>query len=47
MIKWFWVILKMNEFDKKKLSDQTKFRLNEIKKKSIKENHAVKNWANM
>ena len=40
----------MNEIDKIKLSDQTKFRLDEIKKtenyltqKSIKENYAVKN----
>ena len=40
----------MNEYDKTKLSDQTKFRLDEIKKmkviltqKLIKENYAVKN----
>ena len=40
----------MNEIDKTKLSDQTKFRLDEIKRlkiiltqKSIKENYAVKN----
>ena len=26
----FWVILKVNEIDKKYLTDQTKFRLNEI-----------------
>ena len=39
----------MHEIDKTKLSDQTKFRLYEIKKlkiilsmRSIKENHAVK-----
>ena len=31
MMKQFWVILKMNEIDKK-LTDQTKFRLNEITK---------------
>ena len=45
----------MNEIDKTNLSDQTKFRLDEIKKKLkviltqklIKENYAVKNWANM
>ena len=40
----------MNEIDKRKLSDQTKFRLDEIKKwkiifmkRLIKENYAVKN----
>ena len=40
----------MSEIDKAKLSDQTKFRLDEIKKnninliqKSIKENYPVKN----
>ena len=27
---WFWVILKINEIDKTNLTDQTKFRLNEI-----------------
>ena len=42
----------MDEIGKTNLSDQTKFRLDEIKKiiltqKSIKENYAVKNWANM
>ena len=44
----------MNEIEKTKLSNQTKFRLDEIKKienylsqKSIKENYAVKNCANL
>ena len=51
MMIQFWVILKMNEIRK---TDQTKFRLNKISKieiiltqKLIKENCAVKNWANM
>ena len=46
----FSVILKMHEIDKTKLSDQTKFRLYEIKKLKIilstrlmKQNHTVKN----
>ena len=30
MTVWFWVILKINEIDKTNLTDQTKFRLNEI-----------------
>ena len=32
MVVWFWVILKMNEIDKTNLTDQIKFRLNEINK---------------
>ena len=32
MVVWFWVILKMNEIDKTSLTDQIKFRLNEINK---------------
>ena len=32
MTKWFSVILKINETDKTKLSDPTKFKLDEIKK---------------
>ena len=46
----FWIISKMNEIDKTNLTDETKFRLNEISKIEniltqilIKENHAVKN----
>ena len=46
----FFLILKMHEIDKTKLSDQTKYRLYKIKKKriilsmrSLKENHTVKN----
>ena len=31
MIKYFFLILKMHEIDKKKLSDQTKLKLYEIK----------------
>ena len=49
MTVWFWVILKMHETDKNKLSDQTKFRLYEIKKLKIilsmrlmKQNYAAK-----
>ena len=44
----------MHEIDKTKLSDQTKFRLYEIKKMRIilsmrlmKENYTIKNWVNM
>ena len=43
----------MLEIDKTKLSDQTKFKLDEINKienysqKLIKENYAVKSWTNM
>ena len=44
----------MHEIDKTKLSDQTKFRLYEIKKLRIilsmrlmKENHTIKNWVNI
>ena len=36
MTVWFWVILKINEIDKTNLTDQTKFRLNEI---SMTENY--------
>ena len=50
VIKQLFLILKMHEIDNTKLSDQTKFRLNEIKKlkiilsmRSMKENHTVKN----
>ena len=46
----FWIISKMNEIDKTNLTDETKFRLNEISKIEniltqilIKENRAVKN----
>ena len=46
----FWIISKMNEIDKTNLTDEAKFRLNEISKIEniltqllIKENHAVKN----
>ena len=48
LIIQFWVT------DKTKLLDQTKFRLDEIRKienyfnsELMKENYAVKNWANM
>ena len=44
----------MHEIDKNKMSDQTEFRLSEIKKLKIvssmrlmKQNYAVKNWINM
>ena len=44
----------MHEIDKTKLSDQTKFRLYEIKKlkiilsiRLVKENHTIKNWVNI
>ena len=49
----FWVISKMNEIDKTNLTDQTKFRLKEIRlkiiltSKLIKEKDAVKNQVNI
>ena len=49
----FWVISKMNEIDKTNLTDQTKFRLNEMRlkiiltSKLIKEKDAVKNQVNI
>ena len=59
MIVSFWNILKMNEsnsietFDRANLTDQTKFRLNEIRLKIIltkklkNENWTVKKYVNM
>ena len=49
ILKKMTVNLKMNEIERTNLTDQTKFRLNEIRKienltkKLIKENHAVEN----